>query len=175
MEHRGLVKSLVLPAGYAPPRDLAYDDIRARALSRADLEDDVKGINASIELIQRTRGGGWPTEAVSEDFDYVDLVWHECELREGYSFAYAVYDAGGRYLGCCYLYPMGRRTPLTEELLKHDVDVSWWVTAEAYAQGQYAKLFVALQHWLAESFPFTIPYYSNVEIPGRDEAGVTSG
>ena len=29
---------------------------------------------------------------------------------------------------CCYLYPMGRRTPLTEELLTYDVDVSWWVT-----------------------------------------------
>jgi hypothetical protein len=93
MDYRGLVKSLVLPAGYAPPRDLVYEDIRARALSRAYLEDDVKGINTSIELIQRTRGGGWPTEAVSEEFDYVDLVWHECELREGYSFAYAVYDA----------------------------------------------------------------------------------
>ena len=30
--------------------------------------------------------------------------------REGGSFTYAVYDSRGRYLGCCYLYPMGRRT-----------------------------------------------------------------
>jgi hypothetical protein len=170
MDYRGLVKSLVLPAGYAPPRELAYEDIRARALSRADLVDDVEGINASVELIQRTRGGGWPTEAVSEEFDYVDLVWHECEFREGYSFAYAMSDAGGRYLGCCYLYPMGRRTPLTGELLRHDVDVSWWVTPEAYERGLYAKLYLALQRWLAESFPFEMPYYSNVEIPDRSGA-----
>ena len=164
MEFGGLVKSLVLPAGYAPPHELSYEDIRARALSRADLVDDVKGINASLDLIRRTRGGGWPTEAVSEEFDYVDLVWHECEFREGYSF---VYDADGRYPGCCYLYPMGRRTPLTGELLKHDVDVSWWVTPEAYGRGLYAKLYLALQRWLAESFPFAMPYYSNVEIPNR--------
>ena len=58
MDYRGLVKSLVLPAGYAPPRELAYEDIAARALTRADLADDVRGINTSVELIQRTRGGG---------------------------------------------------------------------------------------------------------------------
>ena len=86
------------------------------------------GINASLELIRRTRGGSWPTEPVTEEFNYVDLVWHECEFREGDSFSYAVYDAGGQYLGCCYLYPLGRRTPLTEELIAFDVDVSWWVT-----------------------------------------------
>ena len=104
-------------------------------------------------------------EAVSEEFDFVDLVWHECEFRERYSFAYAVYDADARYVGCCYLYPMGRRTPLTEPLLKHDVDVSWWVTADAYERGTYTTLFLALQHWLAEAFPFAMPYYSNVLIP----------
>jgi hypothetical protein len=81
---------------------------------------DVHGINSSIELIRRTRGGGWPTEPVSEEVDYVDLVWHECEFRERYSFTYAVYDAAGQYLGCCYFYPMGRRTPLDERLLRHD-------------------------------------------------------
>jgi hypothetical protein len=110
-------------------------------------------------------GGGWPTEAVSEEFDFVDLMWHECEFRVGYSFAYAVYDVDDRYLGCCYLYPMGRRTPLSEELVKFDVDVSWWVTAEAYERGCYTTLYLALQHWLADEFPFTMPYYSNAEIP----------
>jgi hypothetical protein len=73
--------------------------------------DDVQGINASIGLIQRTRGGGWPAGPVSEDFNFVDLVWHECEFREGHSFTYAVYDSGGQYLGNCYLSPLGRRTP----------------------------------------------------------------
>jgi hypothetical protein len=43
------------------------------------------------------------------ELGYDDLVWHECEFREGGSFTYAVHDAAGQYLGCCYLYPMGRR------------------------------------------------------------------
>ena len=114
MNYHGLVKRLDLPAGWLPPTELDYDDIRAAAISRAHLHDDVQGINASIELIGRTRGGAWPTEPVSADFNYVDLVWHECEFREGDSFTYAVYDTRGHYLGCCYLYPMGRRTPSPE-------------------------------------------------------------
>ena len=165
MTYRGLVKSLDPPAGWAPPTDLAFDDIRARAISRSDLDNDVQGINASIALIRRTRGGHWPTEPVTADFDYVDLIWHELEFREGYSFTYAVYDSSGHYLGCCYLYPMGRRTPLSSKLLAYDVDVSWWVTPDAYEHGYYTKLYAALRNWLETAFPFTNAYYSNREIP----------
>ena len=165
MNYEGLVKRIPVPTGWTPPTELTHDGIRVIALTRHQLSDDVRGINASLDLIRRTRGGSWPTEAVTEDFNYVDLVWHECEFREGDSFTYAVYDAGGRYLGCCYLYPLGRRTALTEELLEYDVDVSWWVTPEAYERGQYVALYGALRHWMTTVFAFWNPYFSNVEIP----------
>lgn len=165
MDYRNFIKSLELPTGYAAPVELSYEGITARALSRADLVADVQGINASIDMIRRTRGGDWPSEPVTEEVDYVDLVWHELEFRENYSFAYAVYDAGGQYLGCCYLYPMGRRTPLDETLLRHDVDVSWWVTPDAYQRGYYVKLYATLGQWIADSFPFKNPHFSNREIP----------
>lgn len=170
MDYKGLIKSLDLPAGFQAPGDLAYEDIRARAISRADLQADVQGINSSIELIRRTRGGTWPSAPVTEEFNYVDLVWHELEFREGDSFAYAVYDSDNHYLGCCYLYPMGRRTPLTQELLRHDVDVSWWVTPDAYNRGYYTKLYAALRRWIASEFPFASAYYSNIEIPDQQSA-----
>jgi len=169
VDHEDLTRKLVLPPGTVQPSELSYADIRARVLSRADLDEDVRGINSSIELIQRTRGGTWPTEPVTSEFDFADLVWHEVEFREGFSFSYAVYDSAGRYLGCCYLYPMGRRTELTAELLDHDVDVSWWVTPPAYDGGYYAKLYQALRHWVTEVFPFQRPYYSNAEIPADDQ------
>jgi len=165
MDLTGLVKRLDLPAGFRPPRDLAYEDIRASVLTRADLDDDVSGINSNLDLIARTRGGGWPTEPVTPEDNYTDLVWHELEFREGYSFSYVVRDDSGRYLGCCYLYPMGRRVALTEDLLRHDVDVSWWVTGEAYERGYYAKLHDALARWVVAEFPFRSPYYSNQELP----------
>jgi RimJ/RimL family protein N-acetyltransferase len=165
VKYADLTKKLRLPPGFTAPARLAYQDIEARALTRDHLRDDVRGINASIDLIRRTRGGGWPTEPVTEEFNFVDLVWHEQEFREGTSFAYAVYDSDGGYLGCCYLYPMGRRTELTERLLRHDVDVSWWVTPDAYQRGYYEKVYRALGDWIAEQFPFESPYYSNAEVP----------
>jgi len=149
------------------PTRLTYDDVVVRALSRADLEEDVRGINSSLEIIRRTRGGPWPTGELTEEFNLIDLVWHEAEFRDGGSFAYAAYDANDRYLGCCYLYPMGRRTELTEDLLKYDVDVSWWVTATAYEEGYYQKLYRALGQWLDEKLPFKAPYYSNRELPAQ--------
>ena len=165
MDYARFVKKLELPSGVTAPARLTYEDIEARALSRADLSDDVRGINASLALIRKTRGGGWPTEPVTEEFNYVDLVWHELEFREGASFTYVARDADDGYLGCCYLYPMGRRTALSESLLHHDVDVSWWVTPAAYGEGYYEKLYRALQRWVVEPFPFSEPHYSNVEIP----------
>jgi len=62
---------------------LTYEDVVARAITRADLEEDVRGINASLDIIRRTRGGQWPTEAVTEEGNFVDLVWHEVEFRDG--------------------------------------------------------------------------------------------
>ena len=162
MDYASLTRKL--PQCSAPTR-LTYEDLVATAITRDDLADDVRGINASLELIRRTRGGGWPTEPVTEEFNYVDVVWHELEFRDGYSYTYVIRDTHGGYVGCAYLYPMGRRTELTEALLRHDVDVSWWVTPENYARGRYELLHRALGAWLAEQFPFTAPYYSNAEVP----------
>lgn len=165
MDYTKLIKKLELPSGFVAPARLSYAGLVAKAINRSHLADDVRGINASISLIQRTRGGGWPAELVTEDFNYVDLVWHEQEFREATSFTYAVYDSADTYLGCCYLYPMGRRTQLSEKLLSHDVDVSWWVTPDAYAREDYQKLYKALRHWTTADFPFQSPYFSNIDIP----------
>lgn len=165
MDYQGLIKRIELPAGAEMPRALAFDDLEIRALGREHLADDVAGINSSIDLIRRTRGGGWPTGPVTEEYNYVDLVWHECEFRDGKSFTYGIYRSDDTYLGCCYLYPMGARRPLTEELARHDVDISWWVTPQAYRDGYYTKMYTALQTWLRDSLPFMAPYFSNAEIP----------
>jgi uncharacterized protein YndB with AHSA1/START domain len=164
-ELTGLVRRLALPRGFATPTDLRHGVLHARAINRADLDDDVAGINASLDLIRRTRGGGWPAEPVTAEGNFLDLVWHECEFRDGKSFTYTVRDTAGGYLGCCYLYPVGARSPLTADLLEHDVDVSWWVTPDAYDSGHYRAVYAALRHWVGTEFPFHNPHYSNTEIP----------
>ena len=165
MDYSRYIQKFSLPAGFEPPKELVYSDIKARPLTRQDLKADMEGVNSSLEIIRKTRGGSWPEEAVSEDFDLLDLAWHEREFRDNDSFAYVVYDNHGQYIGCFYLYPMGVRTRLTEKLIRHDVDVSWWVTTAAYEIGYYEKLHAALKQWLNDEFPFQNIHYSNVEVP----------
>ena len=166
MRYRQFIKKLDLPSRFEAPTRLTYQDLVAVAITRAHLQDDVRGINASIEQIQATRGGDWPTEPVTEEFDFVDLVWHEQEFREKTSFTYAVYDDRGHYLGCCYLYPMGRRTELTEELARPRRRCQLVGDARPPTRrGYYDKLYAALHEWLATEFPFKHAYYSNAEIP----------
>jgi hypothetical protein len=57
MDLTGLTKRLAVPAGAVVPRALDHGPVRAHALTRYDLDDDVAGINASLDLIHRTRGG----------------------------------------------------------------------------------------------------------------------
>lgn len=47
------------------------------------------------------------------------------------------------------------------------MDVSWWVTPDAYDRGYYTKLHRALQQWVAEAYGWENPYFSNREIPGH--------
>jgi hypothetical protein len=73
MEHAHLIKKLQLPPGVTAPTRLA----------------------SSMALINETRGGDWPTEPVTDEYNYVDLVWHELEFRDGTSSAYVVRDDHG--------------------------------------------------------------------------------
>lgn len=161
----GYIKKFNFPASFVAPTNLKFKDLVARPLTRQDLADDLHAVNSSIETIQKTRGGSWPTEELTEDFDLLDLAWHEREFRDSSSFAYVVYDENEKYVGCFYLYPMGVRTKLTDDLLNYDMDASWWVTKEAYDKGNYKTLFNALKQWLPNEFPTKSIYYSNKEIP----------
>ena len=57
MDYGGLVKRIAVPDGFTVPRRLEWEDVVATAITRDDLADDVRGINASLDLIRQTRGG----------------------------------------------------------------------------------------------------------------------
>jgi hypothetical protein len=56
VDYRGLSKRLELPAGWTAPTELTFGDVRVIAPMRVQLNDDVAGINASLDLIRQTRG-----------------------------------------------------------------------------------------------------------------------
>jgi hypothetical protein len=103
----GYAKTLALPAGFDAPRLLRYGDVTAHAITRDDLGADVRGINASLDLIRETRGGTWPTGPVNEEEGLrrpgparVRVPGRQVihVLRRG---------RGGGYIGCAYLLPSG--------------------------------------------------------------------
>ena len=159
------IKKFDLPKTFSPQQDLNHENLFAKPLTRKELKQDLASVNSNSELILNTRGGNWPEGQIDEDFNFLDLAWHEREFRENDSFAYAVFNKDNEYIGCFYFYPIGYRTKLSKELNEYDVDVSWWVTSKAYENGEYEKLFHAIRNWLAY-FPFKKPYFSNREIPG---------
>jgi len=158
-------KKLALPETFEAPRRLEAEGLVAHALTREALAQDVRGINASLDLIRETRGGWWPTGPATEQENYVDLVWHECEFRDHKSFTFWLEAPGLGYIGNAYLYPLGVRQPLTPEIAAHDVDVSWWVTPPAFETDYYERVFHALGHWVVTDYPFSRPFFSNVRIP----------
>lgn len=159
------VKIISLPTGVVAPKRLTFEDLVARPLTRQDIKDDLEGVNSSIEIIRKTRGGSWPSGQISEEEDLLDLAWHEHEFLHNSSFAYVIYNTDGQYIGCFYLYGMGIRSDLTEKLANYDIDASWWVTTTAYEKGYYQKLYKSLQLWLGNDFAFKKIHYSNKEIP----------
>ncbi len=166
MDYGRFVKKFLLPADFKAPSSLQYDDLMAKPLTRADLTADVQAVNSSIETIRNTRGGSWPDAEIEEQFDELDLAWHEREFREATSFAYVIYDTSNNYIGCFYLYPIGgERTELTDTLFDYDVDANWWVTARAKEHGYYEKVYAAMKVWLADNFPFENIFYSNKILP----------
>jgi len=167
MDYKVLTKRFSFPPDFSAPINFEYEDLRAKPLTRSDLHADIDAVNSSLEIIRKTRGGSWPDEAVSEEFDFLDLAWHEREFRDGDSFAYVVYDDKNNYVGCFYLYPMGYRTELSEENKSYEMDASWWVTQAAYEHGYYEKLYKAMKEWITV-FPVSSIYYSNTDIPPED-------
>jgi len=165
MVYSQFIKKFSLPADFKAPKKLTFEDLIAHPLTNDDLEDDLAAVNSSIETIHETRGGSWPEGPLDKEIGFEDLAWHQREFRDGDSFAYAVYATDGAYIGCFYLYPLGVRTKLRETLLSYDGDASWWVTTEKYEEGYYQKLYIALEQWPVNDFPFEKIYYSNTEIP----------
>ena len=122
------------------------------------------GINASIELIHRTRGGPWPAEPVTKSS--TSSIWSGTNAssakatRSGTPCTKSATIPG-------MLLPLSDGSPhaphartarprCRRQLVGH---------ADAYRGGYYAKLHAALRGWINRRSRSLTPYYSNLEIP----------
>lgn len=160
------IKKLSVPPAWQAPKALHYKHLTATTLNENDVQEDLHAVNSSRDLIRRTRGGSWPSTELILEENLRDLKWHAQESRDCSSFAYAVRDAEGEYVGCFYLYPFGMKTKWRDELSGHDVDANWWVTEDAYKKGDYEVLYRGFKGWMEkELVAVGKPWWSNAEIP----------
>ncbi|KAK7182075.1 hypothetical protein DPSP01_008241 [Paraphaeosphaeria sporulosa] len=159
-------RKLSVPSGWQAPARLQYKHLTATILNEEDVQEDLVAVNSSRDLIRRTRGGSWPATELTLDENLHDLKWHAQEARDNSSFAYAIRNTQGEYVGCFYLYPFGMKTKWTEELGGYDVDANWWVTTEAYSKGDYEVLYQGLKGWMEKELAAVgRTWWSNAEIP----------
>ena len=83
MDFNNFVKKIDLPVNFEAPKELKFEDNIAKPLTRDNLSADIEAVNSSLEIIRKTRGGTWPSEPVSEDFDLLDLAWHGMNVSSG--------------------------------------------------------------------------------------------
>ncbi|HEX7254343.1 MAG TPA: GNAT family N-acetyltransferase [Gaiellaceae bacterium] len=130
------------------PERLEHERFRLRMLSVTDVVKDFAAIN------HRVRPDGTPDPWSETTFlqNLADLGWHEVEFKIRRSFAYTVARADeSEVIGCVYLYP-----PENDD---YDVDVTMWVTREAWNEGLDAEVERVVREWLALEWPFERPFW----------------
>lgn len=153
----------LVPDTLTVPKKLETPNFLIRKLCAKDVRLDYKAVMSSLDIIQKTRGGSWPTSALTFEDDLIDLSWHQREFEYHSSFAFTVMSLDEKKcLGCLYLYQPGYRNETSRDA---DVDVSFWVTQEAYDNGLYPVLYETLDKWLKTSWPFKKIVYTNVNLP----------
>ena len=153
----------LVPDSFQVPEKLDQPEFVIRKLMFDDAKLDYDAVMSSIDIIKKTRGGDWPTPALTFKDDQIDLAWHQREFENGTSFAYTVMSPDEiECLGCLYFYPPGFRN---ESSSSADADVSFWVTQKAFDRGLYTTLYKALDGWIRSTWPFKQIVYTNKQLP----------
>lgn len=155
--------TMLVSENFQVPEKYVTESFIIRKLCYHDAELDYEAVMSSIDIIKQTRGGDWPTSDLTYTDDQIDLAWHQREFENKTSFAYTVMSLDEKKcLGCLYFYPPGFRSKQSEDA---DIDVSFWVTKDAYDEGLYEVLYQTIDTWLKKDWPFKTIVYTNTELP----------
>ena len=157
---------MLVPKDFKPPEKLDCGDFIVRKLTARDVYLDYLAVMSSIDIIKKVRGGSWPTKDLTIEDDLIDLGWHQREFEFKNSFAFTVMNKDEtKCLGCVYFYPPPAGMSSVGGKEDVDLNISMWVTQEAYDDGLYPRLFKAVKDWVEEKWPFKKVAYVNKENP----------
>lgn len=143
-------------ADFTVPSQLETAEFRLRMLTVNDVVKDYDAVMSSANHLKTIwPGAGWP-EGLTLEQNLIDLGWHQKEFQRRTSFAYTVVTLDeSRVVGCVYIDPTTKRG--------YDAEVFLWAREAALGSPADARLFKAVNEWLAADWPF-----ENVAFPGRE-------
>jgi len=138
------------------PQQLDTDEFRLRMLTVNDVVKDYDAVMSSAKHLKAIwPDSEWP-DGLTLEQNLIDLGWHQKEFQRRRSFAYTVVTLDeARVIGCVYIDPTRKRG--------YDAEVYLWARESAIGSAPDAKLYVAVNEWLEERWPF-----ENVAFPGRE-------
>ncbi len=145
-----------VPKDFVVPAKLETAEFRLRMLTVNDVVKDFDAVTTSVEHLKNIwPGGNWPVGLTLEQ-NLIDLGWHQKEFQMRRSFAFTVVSLSEETVkGCVYIEPTRKSG--------YDAEIFLWARQSELANGLEARLYDAVEKWVAEEWPFENPAF-----PGRN-------
>lgn len=150
--------SFVKSAGFVPtdfvvPMELNQKGFKLRPLTSADAELDFDAVMSTAERLRSQLGDDWPVDDFTVEENRQQLEIHEQQFVDRAAFVYTVLRPDeSEVLGCVYVCP--------GESDNFDATITYWVRESQMNGNLPNDLRIALEKWIAESWPFRNVQYN---------------
>lgn len=146
-----------VPEGFKAPYQVKHSKFTLRKLTVDEVEKDYEAVMSSRESLRQVFcvNDEWPSDDMTIEENYSDLLEHQEEFDKNIGFAYTVVTPDdSRCIGCIYIYPFSHGV--------YDCRIFYWLVDEI-ADRLNAQFRFFLDKWVPEAFGFENPVF-----PGRD-------
>ncbi len=145
-----------VPKDFKAPYQVKTKHFIIRKLTVNDVELDYKAVMLNRVKLRQVfcDNDDWPSDDMTIEENYQDLLEHQMEFDQNEGFAYTILNPSEEIcLGCLYIYPFPHGV--------YDCRVFYWLIEEANDLNATLRSFI--DNWLPTSFHLQNPAY-----PGRD-------
>ncbi len=162
------------------PDTLTHSQFIFEPLHPKHVHLDFQAVMNTANFLQKWSFSAWPWENFSVEENLKDLEWHDSDHQNGTAFTYTILNpARDLCLGCIYINPTTRITPVTPEEGKLLESVSavctYWV--EASLQKSLEDIvFSTLKTWIDTQWSFpNLVFANNPQTPQQSQIFRTHG
>ena len=146
-----------VPEGFKAPYRKKHSKFSLRKLTVDEVKKDYEAVMSSRESLRQVfcENDDWPSDNMTIEENYMDLLEHQEEFDNNIGFAYTVVTPDdSRCIGCLYIYPFSHGV--------YDCRIFYWLVDDMADQldSQFRDF---IDKWIPVAFGFENPIF-----PGRD-------